>query len=756
MHDPDRDMTPPESTRGAEETAPGERAAAWLVGYRWVLLAVAIVTCLAGLRPALSLTFEESIESLFADDNPRLRAYRDSKAWFGGDEFVIVAWREPELFLQGNQLSQPARLHLQQLTDQIRQVPGLDQPSTQNLADALKFPYGRALVREFLEGLLLGSDGETTAIIARLVPARESPISRAEIFQRIRDIAAREDPPAFVLGEPIQVHDMFRYVERDGATLGIASTGLLLLVILVLFRSLRWMVLPLLIVQGSLILTKALLVLSGTPLSMVSSMLDSLTIIIGIATVMHITLRYRDEVRNCDRTTALTRTIAGLGLPIFWTIVTTAAGFGSLLSSRIAPVASFGLMMTTATLGVLVMTALLTPGLVLLGRKTATPAVPLFEDRLTRNLGGITRAVGRRPALYAVGMFGIMAFCAAGLLRLEVETDFSKNFRSNSPIVQALNFFETKLGGAGTWEVDFPAPHELDEEFLDKVRHLTEDLRELEKRQGLDRLTKVISLTDGLELVPSRILFTRFSVETRMALLSGIQSQFADGLYNAREGRMRIVLRALERQPAETKLKLIADVEATARRHFPEAEATGLFVLLTFLIDSLLADQWSSFLLAAAAIVLTMAVAFRDWRVGLISLLPNLFPIVLVIGSMGWVGVPINIATAMIASVSVGLTVDSTIHYIWSFREKRRQGVPFDDALETTHQGVGLALVFSNVALVAGFSVLTLSYFIPTIYFGILVSLAMLGGLLGNLVLLPILLRFTDRPTQAGDGIAGS
>ncbi len=110
-------MTPPESTRGAEETAPGERAAAWLVGYRWVLLAVAIVTCLAGLRPALSLTFEESIESLFADDNPRLRAYRDSKAWFGGDEFVIVAWREPELFLQGNQLSQPARLHLQQLTD---------------------------------------------------------------------------------------------------------------------------------------------------------------------------------------------------------------------------------------------------------------------------------------------------------------------------------------------------------------------------------------------------------------------------------------------------------------------------------------------------------------------------------------------------------------------------------------------------------------------------------------------------------------
>ena len=217
-------------------------------------------------------------------------------------------------------------------------------------------------------------------------------------------------------------------------------------------------------------------------------------------------------------------------------------------------------------------------------------------------------------------------------------------------------------------------------------------------------------------------------------------------LYNSKQGRMRIMLRARERQPSETKLKLIADVEEAARRRFPEARATGLFVLLTYLIESLMGDQVSSFVIAAVAIVLLMTIAYKSLALGSILLVPNLFPIVLVIGAMGWIGLPINIATAMIASVSMGLTVDSSIHYLAGYTDaRRRRGLSFSAALKETHQGVGLALVFANVALVAGFSVLALSHFIPLVYFGILVSVAMLGGLLGNLVLLPLLLRIVDR-----------
>ena len=156
-------------------------------------------------------------------------------------------------------------------------------------------------------------------------------------------------------------------------------------------------------------------------------------------------------------------------------------------------------------------------------------------------------------------------------------------------------------------------------------------------------------------------------------------------------------------------------------------------------------DQLGSFLIAAAAIVLLMTIAYRSLAFGSILLIPNLFPIVLVVGTMGWIGLPVNLATAMIASVSMGLTVDSSIHYLAGYTDARRRGLSFSAALKGTHQGVGLALVFANVALVVGFSVLTLSHFIPLVYFGILVSVAMLGGLMGNLVLLPLLLRVVDR-----------
>lgn len=204
---------------------------------------------------------------------------------------------------------------------------------------------------------------------------------------------------------------------------------------------------------------------------------------------------------------------------------------------------------------------------------------------------------------------------------------------------------------------------------------------------------------------------------------------------------MRIILRSLERLPSKTKTELMKLVLERSRKHFPEAEVTGLYVILTHLIDSLMFDQWLSFVLAGLGIFLLTTLAFRSVWIGSISLVPNVFPIVLVMGVMGWLGLPINMATAMIASVSMGLTVDSGIHYLSAFQAGRRAGLSFDESLHGAQRGVGRALLIANVALVSGFLVLSVSHFIPLVYFGILVSVAMLGGLVGNLVLLPLMMR---------------
>jgi hypothetical protein len=354
----------------------------------------------------------------------------------------------------------------------------------------------------------------------------------------------------------------------------------------------------------------------------------------------------------------------------------------------------------------------------------------------------------RRPLLVVLVAIALGGLSAIGLSRSKVETDFSKNFRDNSPIVRSLNFIESRLGGAGTWEVNFPAPDRLTNEYLDRVRSLADRLRSL-KINGHAPLTKIVAITDGLDLLPEGM--TSDDPNKDLEQITKLQPEFVSSLYNPEAGRMRIVLRSLERQSAESKNVIIEKVEKTAREQFPEAKTTGLFVLLTYLIDSLLGDQVVSFSIAGGSIFVMMFIAFRNLGLALVALLPNVLPIIALLGGMGLVGIPVNIGTAMIASVSVGLTIDSSIHYLAGYRALRDQGRTVAEALDATSRRVGVAIVFATIALSAGFSVLALSHFVPLIYFGVLVSLAMIGGLLGNLLLLPAFVPWVDRDANSAN-----
>ena len=158
------------------------------------------------------------------------------------------------------------------------------------------------------------------------------------------------------------------------------------------------------------------------------------------------------------------------------------------------------------------------------------------------------------------------------------------------------------------------------------------------------------------------------------------------------------------------------------------------------LVDSLVRDQWAMFGLSCLGIAVMMLVAFRSPTLAVLLLVPNVLPVLLVTGLMGWLGVRINMGAAMIAAVSMGLSVDSSIHYITAFRRAVRDGCTVAEALDRVQATVGAAMFLSTIAILVGFAVLCLSDFIPTIYFGALAALTMLGGLAGNLVMLPLLL----------------
>lgn len=739
-----------------------ERVIDALIRWRAPIFALSILTTIVCIFPASQLEFDQSIESLYADDDPHLQDYRQSKGWFGGDELVGVAYHDPQLFEEAGQK------RLRDLSHELSEVPGVRPESTQNLArnmTAANLPLlskRKDQILELYRGLLVGEDNETTAVILRLVPEGDASVPRAKTIAGIRRIAeaheTRTGLATHVVGEPVQVHDMFRYVQEDGTVLGWASSILLIAVILVIFRRIRWVLLPVLVVQATLVWTKAILVLSHLQLSMVSSILNSLVTVIGVATVMHITLVYCEHREHLDRAAALHKTFLLLASDVFWVCATTAGGFGAQLSSHVFPVYSFGLMMTLGSMLILVAIAGILPGGILLGPKTVDPHVAGADGQVGRSLATLAHWIEAYPWRLTAICVVITAAALSGMSRIRVETDFTRNFRQSSPIVQALGFVETNLGGAGTWEVNFPAPAKLNDEFLDQVRELRAKLRDLRIDDAAVRhgapllpgppLTKVTAVTDGLDIIPVLPIVSS-TLEKRLNVLSTFQPEFVPSLYNAEAGRMRILLRARERQPAEIKQRLIERVQSIAREQFPTAResqqprTTGLYVLLTYLVESLLGDQWSSFGWGAAGMIGMMTIAYRSLRIGLISLVPNLLPIVIVIGAMGWLDLPINIASAMISTVSLGLTIDASIFYISGFRRVRRQGLDFSAALRATQHDVGRTLIYSNTALVMGFLVLTLSHFIPLIYFGLLVSLAMVGGLFGNLVLLPLMIHAT-------------
>lgn len=726
---------------------------------KWVAVAIVSVTTFLLAVFAVQLKFEQSIESFFAPDSHLLHGYLTSKAAFGGDEFLVVG------FPVDDPTSHETLDDIEQLSVRLSKIPGILPESMQDLASilrndrapawmrvAMRLPAFKESIIEESRQMLVSEDDSTVAIAMRLEDRSTSPVSRAETFRQVREIAASHSPPAVVAGEPLQVFDTFRYVEDDALLLGLASSILLMLVILGLFRNLRWVILPLILIHVTLLWTKGILALSDMKLSMVSSMLTSLVTIIGVATVMHVTVTFIEMRTHLPRFQAYQQTFIQLAGPIFWTCVTTAVGFASLLFSSIVPVRSFAIMMTLSTLLIPCLCCLLLPAGILAGNVQADPRRPLGEARLVALLKSLCRTSNRHPR-FILGFTCVIAVGAiAGLRDLKVETDFSKNFRRGSLILEAIEFFETSMGGVGTWEIGFDAPANLNEEFLNEVRTLAEDLRELRLSDGT-KLTKVISLTDGLELVPRVPLdasgrlfpvvrrFRPATLDEKREFLSVLQPEMEPSLYRSDLRRMRIMLRSREQQPADVKLQLIDKVEELSRSYFPDAEATGLYVLLANLISSLLDDQLVSFSAAAFGVMVTMSLAFRSFKLGLISMIPNVLPILLLIGTMGWLNIPLNIGTAMIASVSMGLTVDSTIHYLANYLRQRKTGVAHLPAAESAHGSVGLALVLANLALVAGFSALTLSNFVPLADFGLLVSVAMIGGLVSNIFIMPVLLK---------------
>jgi predicted RND superfamily exporter protein len=483
-----------------------------------------------------------------------------------------------------------------------------------------------------------------------------------------------------------------------------------------------------------------------------------------------------------DSQTALVQTLQYLGPAIFWVLLTTAGGFASLLVCQIKPVYDFGTIMTLATVLIGAAVAVFFP-LTAIGWGNRPIQHGRLEPITQYWLVRLLIAIDRYPKLCGAVILLPGLVLALGILRLQPQTDFTNNFRPETEVYRAYRFIEDHYGGVGQLELILDTPDLLAlsnqelKDYVDRLRRLEDKLTEIrieteqgEKVYGLSKAVSIPEFYSFFDEIP--LLGQMLTPRARLRLLAGdidaarqelvpvaraLLGKFSryveanavlPAFWNRDERKLRIVLQARERLSTWAKRDLLRQIERCCREELGNAaefRITGIYLMLAGLIESVLRDQAYTTVVALGCMFGMALLAFRSLKLAAIAMVPTVLPVLAVVGTMGWIGLPVNIATAMLASVAMGMTIDSSILYLYRLREEQAAGRSFAEALVRTHGSTGAALMVASVALVLGFSVLTQSRFLPLVHFGLLAALALLGGVIGNLVLLPLLLRWTHR-----------
>ena len=627
-------------------------------------------------------------------------------------------------------------------------------------------------------------------------------------IEQIRSIIKRYEPygELHLGGVPMIADDIIRFVRNDLVLFGVAVFTLLIITLSVIFRQPRWVILPLICSSAVVVGMLGILGWWKWPATVISSNFISLLLILTLSMNIHLIVRYRELLRKnpyWDQRELVVMTVRSIAVPCVYMTLTTGVAFVSLISSGIRPVINFGWMMTVGILIAFVMTFLLFPAMLMLIGKDRRTAEGQEETPQTRFLARFTLRNGR---LILLGSVALAAFTVIGASQLIVENSFIDYFDEETEIYQGMTVIDQRLGGTTPLEVilrfngessdeatlpqaevvepdpfvdefsDGASDEFIEEDFLamedddvgsfeddfvgeddpDKYWFTNDKIEEIKRiHRYLDALPetgKVLSLATMMEIAES---FNDGEPLTniQLALLySVIPEEFraivVDPYVSVEHNEARINVRIMDSMQGLQRDELLERINTalTSELGFEEddVQLTGMMVLYNNMLQSLFSSQITTLGGVFVGIMLMFLVLFRNITLAFIAMVPNMLAATLVLGVMGWLGIPLDIMTITIASITIGIAVDNTIHYIVRYRIEFERDGNYAKALKRSHKTIGKAIFYTSVTIIMGFSILTMSNFKPTIYFGLLTALAMGVALLGSLTLLPRLILLTQ------------
>jgi predicted RND superfamily exporter protein len=836
-----------------------------------VSIALCLVFIAALATQLEKLIIDASADSLVLEGDEDLQYFRENSERYGSEEFLVITFQPRDDLLSDESLGaidglreELARIDGVSSVTSILDVPLLRSPPV-SLSDitgsdplpTLENPaVDRELVRqEFRDSpiyatLLVSEDGRTAAVqvnirrdevYEQLLKRRETLRAqkaageldeagrqalheaeldfkaytaqanekRSTLVAAVRSVVDgyRDQADLFVGGVPMIAADMISFVESDLVTFGAGIIVFIVLMLAIIFRSPRWVVVPL----GTCVLTAlfmlGLLATLDWRMTVISSNFVALLLIITLAIVIHLVVRFREL--EMDRPEASQRelvldTVRLMAVPCFFTAITTIVAFASLVVSGIRPVIDFGWMMTSGIAAALVLSFVLLPcSLALLPRGRAPDASHRHEG-LTVVFARLTEKAGNLVIWVSLAL---LAFTVWGISRLEVENRFIDYFHHGTEIYQGMELLDAELGGTIPLDIVIRhVPEEFDEvvftaqpgagetvdggaeaitddlagdfedEFADEFEDEFEDdfdsgFDDVEgenfkqsywfTRRGMEQVKaihdyvdslpetgKVLSLATTYDVVRDIVGEDVSDVELALvqkSLPEDIRQIIVAPYFSADREEIRISLRAMETSENLRRDQFLKNL----RRHLVEEmdieeenlELTNMLVLYNNVLQSLFRSQILTLGAVFIAITVMFTLLFRSLSLALIAVAPNILAAGLVLGCMGVVGIPLDIMTITIAAIVVGIGVDDTIHYVHRFKREFPQDRNYLATMYRCHESIGRAMYYTSLTVIVGFSILALSNFRPSIYFGLLTGLAMFVAVVGALMLLPQLIR---------------
>ena len=804
--------------------------------FKAVLLSVTILTGIFGYY-AQNLSIDASAETLLLENDQDLKLTREVHARYISPDYLVISFSPKAHLLSDTTLSTIRNLKEAMLKiDGVESVTSLlDVPLLQSPPRPIQELIGNVqtlespgidkdLVQKELTSSplyaqnLVSEDFKTTAIVVNLkddltymelltnrnkylLLEQERALTQDEklhydaakkAFKAYRDSTRDEthrlietvratlkpykgESDLFLGGVIMIADDMISFVKDDIKIYGIAILVIMIAILWIIFRQIRFVVLPIIVSISAVVITTGINALLGLEVTVISSNYVAMQLITTLSLVIHLIVCYREEYAlypDASQKELLGIVFERMSIPSIFVILTSIAGFGSLMTCGILPIIDLGTMMNIGVSISLIVTYTLFPAMMMLFKKE--PPVLVFDKAFTLN-ETFAKIVEHHSRIIVTVVIALGLFSIVGASRLVVENSFINYFKKSTEIYKGMKKIDNNLGGTTPLEivVKFPkAPAQkannedtasaidgFEEEFnamnndaqywftaqkmqtILKVHDYLLSLPEIGNVSSLGTLAKVGRIVkngndfDNFELA---LLYNELPERYKKILLSPY--------INIEHDEARFVVRVVDSNPELRRSELLESIQKGLQSEVgldpQNYHLVGMMVLYNNMLQSLFSSQISTLGLAVLSLGAMFLFLFRSLKIALLAMTVNMVPVSVIFGIMGFANIPLDMMSITIASIALGITVDNTIHYYYRFREELQIDGDYIASMHRAHGTIAFGMFYYSLATIVGFLVMVTSNFIPTLIFGLLTVIVLITAIVSDLLFSPFLVVF--------------